>query len=190
MGKNIKIILAVGMIVFILLVTGGGAVYASNASVPGDLLFPIDIAAENVRRRFIKGTARSVEYEVDIMYERVSELEEVEEEGDSDSIGKSIEEVDKQQERVQEEVQHMEQECSEGKIDEAVLNRVMERVRLQTEEHVSKMEEVSNKQMEKGNDQAAQAIEEAIQKQEEMRQQWEEKFQDKGSSQGQGRGVQ
>lgn len=187
MKKSVKILLAAGTILLVLVGAGGGVVYASDSAVSGDLLFPLDKALENVQRSLISDPVKSLELEVEIMDERILELETIEEEGE-DYIDEAVNEVEEQQERVNEEVQHMEKAHAEGQVDEAVFNRIMEQVRTQTEEHLQKMEQVRTRLEEKGNDNASEAIENSIQKQEETRQRVEETLRKEGDGEGEGEG--
>ena len=127
MKKTIYFVLAVLVIVF-----GGGYLLATqaDAAAPGDLLYPVDLVSESIRRAMIFDEEKVTEFEQDVLGERVEELEVV---ADAD-VKECLEGIEAQQTRVNERL---------GEVsDEAALERVQNRYEEQVQEHTAVMEQV------------------------------------------------
>lgn len=68
--------LIVGFIALVVILGGGGVVSASNNSVPGDLLFPIDLALEKIQVK-LSSNDKKEELKFRFAEERMSEIKEV-----------------------------------------------------------------------------------------------------------------
>ena len=77
-----------------------GVVYASNSATPGEMLFPVEKAVEQIKRTLTINPLDRAGYEMEIMDERVLELKKMSEGEDSLGISQAISEVEAQQERV------------------------------------------------------------------------------------------
>lgn len=68
----------VGFIALVLVLGGGGMVVASNSATPGSLLFPVELALENMQLK-LSGDARKSELRLRFAEERLEEIREVSE---------------------------------------------------------------------------------------------------------------
>lgn len=66
----------VGFIAFVLILGGGSMVVASNSATPGSLLFPVELALENMQLK-LSGEARKGELRLRFAEERLEEIREV-----------------------------------------------------------------------------------------------------------------
>jgi hypothetical protein len=73
--RGAKMGIAILIITLLSTLTVGGVAYAADSSKPGDFLFPVDKAEEEVLRFVNFGEAQKADLEVNIMDERVKELE-------------------------------------------------------------------------------------------------------------------
>ncbi|MDP2789255.1 MAG: DUF5667 domain-containing protein [bacterium] len=71
--------LIVGALALVLILGGGSMVAASNSAVPGDFLFPVDLAIEKLQLKFI-GEDGKTELKLKFAEERVAEIKHVSEE--------------------------------------------------------------------------------------------------------------
>ncbi len=99
MNRKFKAIVTVAT-VFTTFAIASGVVYASNSAMPGEMLFPVDKAVEQVRRTLTINPLDRAEYEMGVMDERVLELKKMSEGENSEQIANCISEVEAQQERV------------------------------------------------------------------------------------------
>ena len=99
MNTKFKAIVTV-VTVFTTFAIASGVVYASNSATPGEMLFPVEKAVEQIRRTLTINPLDRAGYEMEIMDERVLELKKMSEGEDSLGISKAISEVEAQQERV------------------------------------------------------------------------------------------
>lgn len=99
MNTKFKAIVTVAT-VFTTFAIASGVVYASNSAMPGEMLFPVDKAVEQIRRTLTINPLDRAGYEMDIMDERVLELKKMSEGENSEQIANCISEVEAQQERV------------------------------------------------------------------------------------------
>lgn len=142
--------LMLGIVLLGLLGGGGGVVYASNAAIPGDFLYPIDRAGENMQMALTRNPADKAELELKFLDERIDELEEVlKKNGNSDkskkNIEKAIDGVDKAYGRTEEMIQaHV-----EGTVSDVVHERVLEMQEENTAKHEIKLQEIKDKVVEK-----------------------------------------
>jgi len=100
---------AVVAVIAIVLLGGAGTTYASDSAAPGDFLFPIDKAVEGVQRVFTFSAVSKSEFELEVMEERVLELEEVSDGDSSDAVADAIDEVEGQQLRIREQLRIMDE---------------------------------------------------------------------------------
>ncbi|MDY0097113.1 MAG: DUF5667 domain-containing protein [Candidatus Dojkabacteria bacterium] len=99
MNTKFKAIVTVAT-VFTTFAIASGVVYASDSAMPGEMLFPVDKAVEQIRRTLTINPLDRAGYEMDIMDERVLELKKMSEGENSEQIANCISEVEAQQERV------------------------------------------------------------------------------------------
>lgn len=99
MNRKFKAIVTVAT-VFTTFAIASGVVYASNSAMPGEMLFPVDKAVEQIRRTLTINPLDRAEYEMGVMDERVLELKKMSEGENSEQIANCISEVEAQQERV------------------------------------------------------------------------------------------
>ncbi|MBN1915466.1 hypothetical protein JW796_00525 [Candidatus Dojkabacteria bacterium] len=148
-NPKIKITLAV-VTVIALLIAGGGTVYASDSANPGDFLYSVDKAAESVQRTFISDSVARSEFEIAVMNERVLELSKLSEENNSDTVSRSISEVEVQQLRLRERLQEMDQLRIENKLQTQEQQKVMEKLQEITREHEETINQIQTKLKSKG----------------------------------------
>ena len=138
MKKLISIIVSV----IVLLGLGGWyLVTEADASEPGDFLYPVDLATESIERLVTFDDIASSEFELDILDERVEELEVLIDKDtlDEELILGATEKVGDQRARVQVQI-----EKGEGNASEA-MEQVQNRYKVQVEEHMKVMEKVQTK---------------------------------------------
>jgi len=138
MKKLISIIVSV----IVLLGLGGWyLVIEADASEPGDFLYPVDLATESIERLITFNDIASSEFELDILDERVEELEVLIDKDtlDEELILGATEKVGDQRARVQVQI-----EKGEGNASEA-MQQVQNRYKVQVEEHMKVMEKVQTK---------------------------------------------
>ena len=99
MNTKFKAILTIAT-VFTTFAIASGVVYASDSAMPGEMLFPVDKAMEQIRRTLTINPLDRAGYEMDVMDERVLELKKMSEGEDSLGLSKAISEVEAQQSRV------------------------------------------------------------------------------------------
>ncbi|MBN2015330.1 hypothetical protein JW766_00675 [Candidatus Dojkabacteria bacterium] len=144
MNTKAKLFVALGVGICVLLI-GGTTAYAAEASVPGDFLYSVDKAMESLQRSFTNDPEKSAQLEMDILDERMQELERLQERKESqERINEAVQEVEAQRERVQERVRNMEEKHNEGEVEDQAKERVMNRYENQNETHNEIMEQVKN----------------------------------------------
>ena len=141
MKKKFLPILAIVVIVFLAF---GGVAYASDSAVPGDLLYPVDILAENVQRVLIFDPITETEFEAEVLSERVEELEVISEDGELTDIEDLVVVIDEQGDKVRTVEKTMNEVCTGDNCDSGEQNRVVEMVMEQNQEHVEAMNQVQN----------------------------------------------
>lgn len=77
--------LIVGVLALVLILGGGSMVAASNEAVPGDLLFPVDLAIEKLQLKFA-GEDGKLELKLKFAEERVEEIKHVSEEKSTPAV--------------------------------------------------------------------------------------------------------
>lgn len=137
MSKKLKvaIILVSGVFVFV----GGSFTLAktANAATPGDIMYPIDIATEKLSRLLIINSDKKATFEQEILEERALELEKLlNDDTDSDIIGKAVKNLEEQDARVNERLRIAEDNDNS---DNGELSRVRERLEVQEEENLKLM---------------------------------------------------
>lgn len=146
MSSASKLFVGVLVAVFSLVAITGTAVYASDDAVPGDLLYPVDKAWENVQRAMIQSDEELTNFEMDVLDERVKELKRVQERKENqERINEAVKELEDQQKRVNERVRTMEELHVNGYVDDQEQERVQNRYENQYEEHKEYYEELENK---------------------------------------------
>lgn len=144
MSKKFKIIISI-VSVLVILGAGTGTSYASNSAVPGDFLYGLDKLTESVQRSFISDPIKETEFEMKVMDERISELEKLSIENNSELISKSISEIESQQIRLQEMVQSLNQYRIENKIQVQEQQQLLERIQTQEQSHEEIMTQIQIK---------------------------------------------
>lgn len=135
MKKIVYIVLA---IILCLGLGGWYLVGEANASGPGNFLYPIDLAAESVERLVTFDEVALAELEVEILEERVEELELL---ADADVVDEALvlgatEKVDEQRSRAQLKI-----DSGDGEMTGA-MEEVQNRYTVKAEEHIQVMEKV------------------------------------------------
>jgi hypothetical protein len=149
-NKNVKVLIA-SALVFLLVAGSGGAVMASNSSVPGDLLYPLDLSLEQFQRNLITDPIQKSEYELQILEERMQELYEVSKLENIDNINAGTAELSAQQLRIQEQLGIMNQLRVENKIQTQEQLEIMEKLQNQINEGNGMMQNIENNLENKGN---------------------------------------
>lgn len=72
--------------VFVVLVAGGGTVAASSGSLPGDTLYSVKLATENVQRTFTFSDAGKAKLDASLAGRRAEEIARLAERGDSERV--------------------------------------------------------------------------------------------------------
>lgn len=134
-----------------LLGLGGGVAYASDSAVPGDLLYPIDLAIENAQMALTNDPAEQAELAQEILDERIEELEEIANDDDKgqEDIEKANKEVDKARANAYGKTEEMLQARIDGNVSEVVHTRVLLKQEENAERHEVKLQEVKTKVEEK-----------------------------------------
>ena len=78
--------LVTACVVLALLLAGAGTVTAAGGTVPGDLLYPVKMATEEVRLAFTFSDPAKAELHVDLAEQRVDEIRKLVERGESEKI--------------------------------------------------------------------------------------------------------
>lgn len=139
-------VLVVLLSIVILLALGTTASYAADSAGPGDLLYPIDLLAEDVQSALTISDEKKIELEIEILKERVEELEALED--DSEYIDTAVEKLTSQEDAVQNQYQEMEQKAQQNKIQEQEWERVRNRYQENIQEHDQSMEQIMNQNQE------------------------------------------
>lgn len=149
MSPKYKLFLTLG-IVFVLLVTSGGVAYASDDAVPGDLLYPVDKAVESINRVIISDPIAKAEFEVQVLDERVSELENLSEDVESESVGDANEEVEAQKNRVRERLEVLAELSVQNKLNTQEQQQLMQEVQNKLQVHEESMNQIKTNLENKG----------------------------------------
>lgn len=157
MTRTTKLALVVISTFVLVALAGGLLIQQANAAAPGDTLYSVDRAWEDVVRVFKFSDTARTDYEIDLLAERVEEVEQAE--TDSKGLDKALENLDEQQLKAQEKIRTY---AENDNSDEGELERIRNRYETQTQEHVQKMEQVKQQVAEKGNEQAVESIDKAI----------------------------
>ncbi len=136
MNKKFRPIVALATLILTFAVLGGVA-YASDSAMPGEPLFGVDKAMEQIRRTLTLNPLDRAEYEMKVMDERMEELKQMSYEQNAMGISNGIEEVEAQQLRLQNMFANMSQLRSEGDTQEAerqlqVMNKIAEKLAAQS----------------------------------------------------------
>lgn len=135
MNMKFKAIVSIATVVVTFTALGALA-YASDPAQPGDPLFEVDKAMEQIRRTLTINPLDRAEYEMRVMDERMEELRQRSYEENALGITKGINEVEAQQLRLQNMFEQMYKLRSEGDSQEAqrqleVMNRIATKLALQ-----------------------------------------------------------
>ncbi|MCA9380518.1 hypothetical protein KC675_05050 [Candidatus Dojkabacteria bacterium] len=149
MSPKYKLFLTLG-IVFVLLVTSGGVAYASDDALPGDLLYPVDKAVESINRVIISDPIAKAEFEVQVLDERVSELENLSEDVESESVGDANEEVEAQKNRVRERLEVLAELSVQNKLNTQEQQQLMQEVQNKLQVHEESMNQIKTNLENKG----------------------------------------
>ncbi len=127
--------LIVVIIVILVGISLMGVVSACDASNPGDILYPIDLSVENFQRNFISDSVQKAEFEIEVMDERVQELETISNNNDSELVSNALKEVEKQENRLQKKLQEMNQLRTQNQIQIQKVAKVMQKLEQKISEH-------------------------------------------------------
>lgn len=143
MSPKVKLITTILTIVATLS-AGGGAVYASDASNPGDFLYPLDKTVEDVQRIFVANPVQLAELEVAIMDERVSELESLVEKDNPELITLATQEIEAQQLKLENTYREMNQLRLENKVSSEEQLKAMEKLQTSLQNNEAKMTQIKS----------------------------------------------
>jgi len=132
MKTKFKAIVTIATIA-IALTTLSGVAYASNSAMPGDPLFGVDKAMEQLRRVLTINPLHESEFEMMVMDERMEELKQVSYEQNATGISNGIQEVEAQQLRLQNMFEKMSKLRAAGDTQELenqlkVMNKMVEKL--------------------------------------------------------------
>jgi len=140
---NVKLKLGIVIGTSIILVGGSMlTVYASDDANPGDFLYPLDKAVENIQRSFISDPLTKAEFEIKLMEERVMELKDLSASNDKINSASAVGEIDAQQIRLQERLKEMDQLRLENKLQTQDQLKVMEQLKTQTKLNENTMNQI------------------------------------------------
>jgi hypothetical protein len=146
MKKVLTIVLTV-----VVVLGGSGVLLAkpADAATPGDLLYPLDLAAEAVERVITTDPVAAAELELDILEERTEELDSLAEVAgvSDDTLDSAVDAVDAQNDRVQQRLQDLQD--ADG-LQDGALEQVQNRYETQVEEHSQTMNQVETKVQDMG----------------------------------------
>lgn len=151
-----KLAVGIGVAMLFLVVAGTATVMAADSAAPGDILYPVDLLAEDVQRVLTMGKENKTEFEMQVLDERKTELEEMGIDGGVEGISTAIEKIQAQEERVQTRVREV---AENAEADEGVKERIMTRSQEQVQEHTQTLEQVKEQLQEKSMDKQAEEIE-------------------------------
>lgn len=77
-GKHLRVFQYISVACLILIVSGVGVVFASNNALPGSLLFPVELALENIQLK-LSGKEKKQELELRFTEERLAKVKKVSE---------------------------------------------------------------------------------------------------------------
>lgn len=149
---NIK--LKVGVVIAASVILIGGSmvtVYASDDASPGDFLYSLDKASENVQRLFISDPITKAEFEIQLMNERVLELQHLSALDDEVNCASAVGEVNAQQIRLQERLREMDQLRVQNKLQTQDQLRVLEQLKTQTKLNEVTMNQIQLELKQNGN---------------------------------------
>lgn len=155
-GLKPKVKFIIGVVVILLVLIIGSVLLSkrADASAPGDFLYKLDHALENIKRTLTNDTVSSVHLELDLLDERLEELKSLEEEDvDAATIEEAMDYLLKQQQKLIDLLIEIES-------DESIRNETKQELKKLIEEH----------------------LEEYLDEVEEMKKTFEEKQDDENSS--------
>lgn len=136
MKTKFKVVVTIVTIAIVFAALGGVA-YASNSAMPGDPLFGVDKAMEQIRRVLTVDPLQKSEFEMRVMDERMEELKQMSYEENANGMSNGIKEVEAQQLRLQnmfEEIAKLRLEGSDEQAGEqlGVMNKIAEKLQEQS----------------------------------------------------------
>jgi hypothetical protein len=149
MGGIITLIIAV-------LLAGGTAV-ASDAARPGDLFYPVDTFMEQVQRSFTSDPQALADLEINIMQERVREMEQLKTENNMGGLETALAEMNTQAERIQERVEALNQLREENKIQTQDQQQIMQKLQDQLQQHLEVMNQLQTQLQEQNGEDSQKA---------------------------------
>lgn len=144
MKVNLKPAAIVAGAVLVVLLAGGGTVYAANQAGPGDFLYGVDKATESVQRALTFDAVKKTELELSIMDERVAELQTATEANDPEAISEALTNIDEQKLMLQDRLQVMDQLRTEDKLQTQEQQKVMEQLQTKLQEQTGTMNQIQN----------------------------------------------
>ena len=156
---NLKLKLGVVIALSVALIGGSFVtVYASNDANPGDFLFPLDKALEQVERSIITDPIAKAEFEIKVMDERISELEKLSGTDDDVNASTSVGEIEEQQIRLQERLMEMNQLRLENKLQTQEQLKLLEQLKTQTRINEGTMNQIQQELQQNGNSSALESL--------------------------------
>lgn len=136
MKTKFKVVVTIVTIAIVFAALGGVA-YASNSAMPGDPLFGVDKAMEQIRRVLTVDPLQKSEFEMRVMDERMEELKQMSYEENANGMSNGIKEVEAQQLRLQNMFEEMAKLRLEGSDEQAgeqlgVMNKIAEKLQEQS----------------------------------------------------------
>ena len=89
-GRRVNMAWGLVLALVFSLVAGGGVVYASDQAAPGDVLYGLDRAIEDVQLDLTKDPSQVIRLQLDLAGERVEEIQKLKDGGDIALIGQAL----------------------------------------------------------------------------------------------------
>lgn len=149
MSTTRKTLLTILIVLLCVAGIGGGLVSIADNATAGDLLYPLDLAVENIQMSMTDDPAEQAELELEFLDERIEELEEVLEEGDEENLEEALDEVEEAYGKAFGKTEEMIQAHIDGDVSEVVHERVLLMQEENAIRHEEKLQEVKSKVAEK-----------------------------------------
>lgn len=136
----------------------GGTAVVADSAVPGDTLYSVDTFVENVQRALISNAVKESEFELDVLGERIQELEKLSNSGEENQIQNALKALEEQQLRIQERVRVMNQLRIENKLQGEDQVKVMEKLQTSLSQHQSTLNTIKGNLENSGNTTAGKSL--------------------------------